>query len=214
MFSTREHAGRELAQLLSDNSVSADLVLGLPRGGVIVAAEVARILGLPLDVLVVRKIGHPQHREFAVGAIAERGVAVFDESLLGPNPGARPEIAEVIAEETQRLNEYGAKFHFPGIPNLKGKSVLLVDDGLATGATTEAAVLSVRKQGARNVIVAAPVASIAAVGRLGRVADEVIVLIEDEDFEAVGRYYEIFTQTTDEEVLALLRNSTDTWHHN
>ena len=181
------------------------MVLGLPRGGVVVAAGVARSLRLPLDVLLVRKIGHPRHREFAVGALAENGVIVLDEEVIGTNAVIRAELEPIIEEEQERLRSYQARFHPGGAPVLAGKTVLLVDDGLATGATMEAAVLSVRKQNARTIVVAAPVASASAVERLARVADEVRVLKMDPDFEAVGQYYDVFTQTTDEEVLEVLR---------
>jgi putative phosphoribosyl transferase len=205
MFASREDAGRRLGCLLKDEGVQANLVLGLPRGGVVVAAEVAHILNLPLDTLIVRKIGHPLHREFAVGALAENGVVVLDEAVIERHPLIRAQLAEVIEEEKQRLRAYQAKFHRGQLPEIDGKSVLLVDDGLATGATTEAAVLAVRKQKARKIIVAAPVASSTAVTRMERVAAEVRVLLTDPDFDAVGRYYDVFSQTTDEEVLELLR---------
>jgi putative phosphoribosyl transferase len=205
MFASREDAGQKLGRLLKDQRVQASLVLGLPRGGVVVAAEVARALSAPLDVLIVRKIGHPFHREFAVGALAECGVVVLDESVIGANPALRAELAEIIEEEKGRLRSYQARFHVSRAPNLAEQAVLLVDDGLATGATTEAAVLSARKQKARRVTVAAPVASTNAVERLGRVADDVVTLLVDPDFDAVGRYYDVFAQTTDEEVIELLK---------
>lgn len=205
VFSSREAAGQELGRVLRDQGARADLILGLPRGGVVVAAEVARVLNLPLDVLIVRKIGHPLHREFAVGAMAEGGVVVFDEAVIGTNPIVRTELNEVIEEERHRLQDYQARFHRGGLAVLAGKAVLLVDDGLATGATTEAAVLAARKQQAARITVAAPVASTNAVQRLQRVADEVVALVVDPDFDAVGRYYETFSQTTDEEVLELLK---------
>src|SRR5437899_3570744 len=204
-FTTRQDAGGRLACYLQHEGIDADLVLGLPRGGAVVAAEVAHILGLPLDVLIVRKIGHPLHREFAVGALAENGVVVLDEAVIEKNPLIRAELEEVIEEEKQRLRNYQAKFHRQFAPEVAGKSLLLVDDGLATGATTEAAVLAVKKQRARKVIVAAPVASTHAVERLERVADQVRALWVDPEFDAVGRYYDVFSQTTDEEVLELLR---------
>jgi putative phosphoribosyl transferase len=204
MFASREDAGVRLGRYLQEQGVRADLVLGLPRGGVIVAAGVARALHLPLDVLIVRKIGHPRHREFAVGALAENGVVVLDEAVIGTDPVVRAELRGIIREEKERLRSYEARFHPQGTADLTDKTVLLVDDGLATGATTEAAVLSARKQKAREILVAAPVASTHAVERLARVADEVRVLCEDPDFDAVGRYYDMFSQTTDEEVLELL----------
>jgi len=205
MFASRQDAGLKLGRCLQDQGVRADLVLGLPRGGVIVAAEVARALHLPLDVLLVRKIGHPWHREFAVGALGEDGVAVLDEEAIGPNALLRAELEAVIKEEKERLRSYQARFHPNGAPAFAGKTVLLVDDGLATGATMEAGVLSVRKQNARSIVVAAPVASAHAVERLARVADEVRVLKMDPNFEAVGQYYDAFAQTTDEEVLEVLK---------
>ena len=205
MFASREDAGLKLGRCLQDQGVRADLVLGLPRGGVVVAAAVARILHLPLDVLIVRKIGHPRQREFAVGALAENGVIVLDEGVSGADTVIRAELEAIIQEEKKRLCSYQARFHPGGAPALAGKAVLLVDDGLATGATIEAAVLSARKQSARTIVVAAPVASSNAVERLAPVADEVRVLCVDPDFDSVGRYYDIFAQTTDEEVLGLLR---------
>jgi putative phosphoribosyl transferase len=206
-FDSREDAGRRLGHLLRAEGIKVDLVLGLPRGGVIVAAEVARELQRPLDVLLVRKIGHPLHREFAVGALAEPDVVILDEHSLGGNLVFRSQLDGVIAEETKRLKDYRAKFHGGGMPELGGKTVLLVDDGLATGATTAAAVLAAKKRNAAGIIVAAPVASIGAFERLKRVADEVKALLVDANFEAVGQYYAIFDQTSDEEVLTALRES-------
>jgi predicted phosphoribosyltransferase len=205
IFASREEAGRKLGHYLSDAGVQADLVLGLPRGGVVVAAEVAHKLHMPLGVLVVRKIGHPSHREFAVGALAENGVVVLDEQVIARNPTVRADLDAVIAEEQERLRRYQAKFHLDANPDLAGKTVLLVDDGLATGATTEAAALSVKKSNARRILIAAPVASKNAVDRLSQVADEVHALCVDPDFDAVGRYYQVFSQTTDEEVQELIK---------
>jgi len=207
MFASREDAGRRLGYFLKDEGMKADLVLGLPRGGVVVAAEVAHILNRPLDTWIVRKIGHPLHREFAIGALAENGVVVLDEAIVQRNPLIRSDLAEIIREEKERLRAYMAKFHREHPPDVSGKSVLLVDDGLATGATTEAAVLSVRKQNAKLIVVAAPVASTNAVERMQRVADHVQALLVDPDFDAVGRYYQEFSQTTDDEVLELLRGA-------
>jgi predicted phosphoribosyltransferase len=205
MFASRQDAGRRLGRHLLNQKIPADLVLGLPRGGVVVAAEVARWLRLPLGTLVVRKIGHPWYREFAVGALAEHGVVVLDESLLHKNPFIRSNLQEIVQEEQARLQAYRARFHANNCPSLEGRLVILVDDGLATGATTEAAVLSARKQGALAVTVAAPVASTNAVERLQGLADQVIALYVDPAFDAVGRYYDSFSQTTDEEVLELLK---------
>lgn len=205
VFDSREDAGQKLGQFLQSRALAAQLVLGLPRGGVVVAAEVARLLNLPLGVLIVRKIGHPLHREFAVGALAEHGVVLLDDRVIGNNPIIRAELQAIISEETERLQQYQSRFRRDAKASIAGKNVLVVDDGLATGATTEAAVLSARKQGARSVIIAAPVASSHAVERLEPVADKVLALRVDPDFEAVGRYYEVFAQTSDDEVAGLLK---------
>lgn len=204
-FASREDAGRRLGRWLREQGVEGELVIGLPRGGVVVAAEVARILNLPLEVLVVRKIGHPLQREFAVGALAEAGIVLLDEEVIGRNPIIRAELADVIEEEKKRLQSYQLRFHQAGPSRFADKAVLLVDDGLATGATTEAAALSARKQEARRVTVAAPVASTSAAQRLERVADQVAVMWIDPAFDAVGRYYDAFSQTTDEEVVERLK---------
>jgi putative phosphoribosyl transferase len=184
--------------------VTADIVVVLPRGGVVVAAEVALILRCSLGVLVVRKIGHPGHREFAVGALAEHGMMILDDEAIGPDPRVRAELEEVIREESERLREYQYKFHRGAQLEFGGKSVLLVDDGLATGLTTEAAALSVRKLGALKIIIAAPVASTKALKRVGRVADDAIALLVDPDFDAVGSYYKTFPETSIGEVVELL----------
>jgi putative phosphoribosyl transferase len=206
-FETRQEAGVKLGLHLRGKGLAADLVLGLPRGGVVVAAEVARVLQRPLDALVVRKIGHPLHREFAVGAMAEHDVVLLDSAVVGPSPSVRERLEDVIRDETARLRDYSRKFHSVSRPPLQNAIVVLVDDGLATGSTMEAAVLSARKQGAARIVVAAPVASTHAVGRLQQVADKVEALWIDPEFEAVGRYYDVFPQTSDEEVVALLRSA-------
>ncbi len=203
-FFSRLDAGRRLGFHLAQRGARPDIVLGLPRGGVVVAAEVARVLGRPLEVLVVRKIGHPRHPEFAVGAMAEHDVLVLDQESIAEGRVGRAELDGIIADETARLRSYQLKFHRPGGVELSGKAALIVDDGLATGATAVVAVMSARKQLARAVSVAVPVASTHAVARLAPLADEVTALVTDPDFAAVGRYYEEFPQIEDDEVAALL----------
>src|SRR6266436_898140 len=123
MFASREDAGQKLGQYLKEQGTQPDLVLGLPRGGVIVAAQVAHTLQAPLDVLVVRKIGHPWHREFAVGAMAEKGVVVLDEQVIGRNPLIRMQLKDIIEEEKERLSAYQARFRQQPL-DLMGKAVL------------------------------------------------------------------------------------------
>jgi putative phosphoribosyl transferase len=204
-FSSREEAGRELGRHLAERGANPDVVLGLPRGGMVVGAEVARVLQRPLDAMVVRKLGHPFHREFAVGALAEHGVLLLDRPALAQFHVAQSDLDRVITEETERLRAYELQFHGAAKRNLAHKSVLIVDDGIATGATVEAAIVSARKQKAGPVAVAAPVASPRAIDRLSAFADEVVVLVADPEFEAVGQYYSYFPQTTEEEVLGLLQ---------
>ncbi len=204
-FLSRADAGQRLGAHLAARGARPDIVLGLPRGGVVVAVEVGRVLGCPLDVIVVRKIGHPRHPEFAVGAMAESDVLMLDETATAENRVNRAELDQVIAEETGRLAGYQMKFHRNGGLDLAGRAVLVIDDGLATGATAVAAVMSARKQLARMVSVAAPVASSHAVDRLSSLADNVDALVVDPDFMAVGQYYEDFPQIEDDEVAALLR---------
>jgi putative phosphoribosyl transferase len=204
-FASRQDAGQKLASHLLNEGVHADVVVGLPRGGVVVAAEVAHGLHVPLDVLMVRKIGHPLHREFAVGALAENDVVLLDEHALGSNETARVMVAEVIREEQERLAQYKRKFHPEQEVDFCDKAVLIVDDGLATGRTMEAAVMAARRKGAKEVMVAVPVASMTAVGKLERVTNGMFALIIDPGLEAVGAYYESFSQTSDDEVVQLLR---------
>lgn len=203
-FASRQDAGRRLGHRLLELAVKVDLVAGLPRGGVVVAAEVANILQRPLDVLIVRKIGHPWHREFAVGALAEDGVVILDKEVIANSPLPCAELEAVIAEERARLRQYCVKFREDRPTHFADASVLVVDDGLATGATAEAAVCSAREKNARRIILAVPVASTSAFHRLARIADQVAALITDPDFCAVGQYYKRFLPTSDEEVLALL----------
>lgn len=199
-FASRQQAGRLLGRRLVEQSVSADLVIGLPRGGVVVAAEVARALRLPLDAILVRKIGHPRNPEFAVGALSEQGMVRYDpEAPLESNALERE-----VALEAARLAVCRKRWDMGLRPSLRDRRLVLVDDGLATGATMEAAVRSARYQRARRILVAVPVASDSAVARLRGLADEVITMVTDPLFRAVGGYYASFEPTDDEEVAALL----------
>jgi len=204
-FASRQDAGRRLAARLHKLGISADVVLGLPRGGVVVAAEVADALRCPLDTIIVRKIGHPLQREFAVGALAEGDVILLHERHIGNDPLLRRRLDSVIAEEKERLAAYRKKFH-PAKQDLNGKTVLIIDDGIATGSTAEVAIISAKHQGAKRVAIGSPVASTEAFEKLGAISDDVVVLAVDPDFAAVGRYYEDFSETSDEEVRDLLQS--------
>jgi putative phosphoribosyl transferase len=204
-FRDRHDAGRRLAALLAPLRGERPVVVGIPRGGVPVAAEVARALGAPLDVAVVRKIGAPQNPEFAVGALAEGGVHVLSDRTvhaLGLSDGQlRALVARTEGELAERLRRYrGAREPAP----LGGRTAILVDDGLATGRSALAAVQSLRSRGAARVVLAVPVAAPESAEELRRHADAVVCVEEPAELWAVGWWYEDFRPTTDEEVAALL----------
>jgi predicted phosphoribosyltransferase len=206
VFRDRADAGRALAAALSQWKGSPDaIVLGLPRGGVPVAYQIARTLGLPLDVLVVRKLGLPWQPELAMGAIASGGARVVNRDVVAMVPDAEKMIEQVAAREAVELQRRERAYRGNRSPlQVDGLSTILVDDGLATGATMRAAVDAMRHLGARRVVVAVPVASAEARERLAAVADEVVCLQAPPFFSAVGQWYEDFSETTDEEVHKLL----------
>ena len=204
-FKDRRDAGRALAKALEAWRGRPDvLVLALPRGGVPVAWEVAQALGAPLDVLVVRKLGFPGQEEYAMGAIAAGGVRVMGDADAGWPVSAR-ELEAVVAREQAELARREQRYRGGRPPlDLAGRVLILVDDGLATGATMSAAVQAARAGQPKRIIVAVPVASTEAVQSVGALADEVMCLFTPEHFRAVGLWYQDFTQTSDEEVDRLL----------
>jgi predicted phosphoribosyltransferase len=210
MFIDRFDAGRQLAERLGHYAGRDDvIVLALPRGGVPVGYEVARSLGAPLDVFLVRKLGTPGHEELAMGAIASGGVRVLNEGLVRQLGLTDRQVDVAAAEEQEELDrrEHAYRDDRPP-PAVGGKTVILVDDGLATGSTMRAAVQAVRRLGPMRVVVAVPVGAADTCERLGQVADEVVCALVPESFMAVGMWYEDFTQTTDEEVRDLLERAT------
>ncbi len=206
-FRDRAEAGRILAELLRPAYAgrSDALVLALPRGGVPVGFAVAQTLGLPLDVFLVRKIGVPGFAELAMGAIASGGVRVLNEDVLALIPDQGEALDEVTAVEMEELARRESRYrsHRPPLVLLE-KIAILVDDGLATGATMRAAVAAVRELRAQRIVVAIPVGPRKTCEQLRKDADEVICAYEADDFEAVGQYYVDFSQTSDEEVCRLL----------
>lgn len=205
MFVDRVQAGELLGAELARFADSEPVVLALPRGGVPVAHEVARVLRAPLDVLIVRKLGAPENPEFAFGAVGEGGVVVLDRaSIVGLGIGdvvRDRSIAEAESEIDRRVDTYR---HGRALTSVAGKTVIVVDDGLATGATAEAAVRVVRALGARQVVLAVPTGSRQAIDRLTTMSDAVVCLDSPDWFGSVGGQYEAFPQVSDEEVEALL----------
>jgi predicted phosphoribosyltransferase len=212
LFRDRYDAGRQLARELAAYADRRDvLVLALPRGGVPVAYEVARTLHAPLDVFLVRKLGLPGHEELAMGAIASGGVRVLNEELvhvLDIPPDVIDEVAEEEGRELQR-REQAYRDDRPPL-NVRGRIVILIDDGLATGSTMRAAVAALRRQGPARIIIAVPVAAASTCRDLQKEVDEVVCAHTPEPFRAVGIWYDDFSQTSDEEVHALLEEAQST----
>jgi putative phosphoribosyl transferase len=206
-FRNRTEAGRFLAELLRDEYGGRDdvVVLALPRGGVPVGYEVAKALGAPLDVFVVRKVGVPGHSELAMGAIATGGVLVLDEGLVRRIGISENEIRRAVEAELRELERREAAYRGDrGPPQLEGKTVILVDDGLATGATMRAAALAVRKYNPARVVVAVPVAAEQTCDEFRDDVDDIVCGVTPWPFHAVGLWYDDFSQTSDEEVRELL----------
>jgi len=208
-FSDRRSAGRELAHPLRAANLPTNLlVLGLPRGGVPVAYEVAQTLNAPLDVLIVRKIGAPFQPELAIGAIASGGIVVRDAEAADYLDISDATFQRLLQRERVELERRESSYRHGRAPlQLQGKTVILVDDGLATGTTMVSAVRAARAAGAASVIVAAPVASTEAMALLRPEADQLVVLQVPPHFLAVGEWYQHFDQTGDEEVRELLTRS-------
>jgi putative phosphoribosyl transferase len=205
-FPNRTEAGRQLAEKLVNYAGREDvIVLGLPRGGVPVAFEVAQRLGAPLDVFIVRKLGVPGFEELAVGAIASGGVRVLNQDVVRALPNAEEAIEAITARETAEL-ERREKSYRNGrpAPELRDRVVILVDDGLATGATMRAAVAALRQRHVAKIVVAAPVGAPDTCREFEDEVDEIVCATEPEFFQAVGQYYHDFSQTSDEEVRELL----------
>jgi len=210
-FANRAEAGRRLAERLSAYRGRGDaIVLGLPRGGVPVAFEVARALGLPLDVFVVRKLGVPGYEELAMGAIASGNVSVLNEEVMRAVPNSDAILETVIAREKIELQRRETGYRQDRTaPDLPGRVAILVDDGLATGATMRAAAAALRKQSVAKIVVAVPVGAPETCGAMEREVDEMICTFMPEFFHGVGQFYEDFSQTTDEEVRELLKAFSD-----
>jgi predicted phosphoribosyltransferase len=204
-FHDRRDAGRLLGERLADGAERDSLVIALPRGGVPVGAEVARVLDVPLEILAVRKIGAPKNPELGIGAIAEDGTAVLDESSASAMGMTQEMLDEAVAREVAELQRRVERYRGgrPAI-GVAGRTAIVVDDGLATGLSDLAAVHALRKQAARRIVVAVPVASRESLRVLADAADETVCLLTPRTLFGVGLWYDDFSPVSDEEVLALL----------
>ena len=210
-FRDRMEAGQLLAEQLHEYERRADaIVLALPRGGVPVGYEIATKLGLPLDVFVVRKLGVPGQPELAMGAIASGGVRVLNEDVLRAMPFAAATIAEITAEETREVERRERDYRDGRpAPEMEGRVVILVDDGLATGATMLAAIAALRQKNPVKIVVAVPVCPPETLQEIERAADDTVILFAPDWFRGVGQFYEDFAQLDDETVRDLLARAAE-----
>ena len=211
IFQDREHAGKVLGAALMKYAHRKDvIVLGLPRGGVPVAFEVAKMLDAPLDVMIVRKLGMPGWEELAMGAIASGGVRVINDQVVDGSSITPEDIEEVTARELKELHRRETAYRgHTAPPAVKGKTVILVDDGIATGSTIRAAALALRKQEPARLVIAVPTAAADSCNMLEPLADELVVLNKPMYFHAVGQWYEDFSQTSDADVKWLLAQASN-----
>lgn len=211
MYTNREEAALRLAQKLSSYGGRRDvLVLGIPRGGAVTGYTVAQMLKVPLDVIVTRKIGAPNQPELAIGAVGPDGTVILDDKLIAELGVEKSWLTKSVREKRKEIRERIKRFRGSQKYDLKGKVVILVDDGIATGATVEAAIkyLTLRQAqggGPKKIVLAVPVAPKDTARRLGSLADKSVFLETPENFYAVGQFYEDFPQVTDEEVVQLLQ---------
>ena len=207
-FQDRADAGRHLAARLIDYRDEQPIVLALPRGGVPVAYEIARELAAPLDVFLVRKLGAPGQRELGIGAVAPGGLRILNLSLIDMLGISNAEIEQIAAEETAELQRRLRRFRGDRPPpELRGRTVILVDDGLATGVTALAAIRAIRRLEPRTIILAVPVCAPETAEALRPEVDDIVCVQMPDDFLAVGYWYQNFTQITDEEVVDLLKRA-------
>ena len=206
-FADRREAGKALAARLAAYRGQADVVvLALPRGGLPVAFEIAEALGAPLDIFLVRKLGMPGHAEYAIGAIASGGIRVLSDDVIRWHGIPESQIEAIVRQELAELERREREYRQGrALTDLRGRTVILVDDGLATGSTMRAAVQAVRRHEPSRVVVAVPVGARETCAELTALADEIVCARMPEPFTAVGLWYRDFSQTTDEEVQLLLR---------
>lgn len=208
IFKDRQDAGMKLAEILLKYKDEHPIIIALPRGGVVLGYEVAKILKAPLDIIVPRKIGAPHSPEFGIGAIAPRLVVVLNDKMIEYLNISKQELEKTIEKETKEMNRR-IELYRKNLPefDLKGKTVIIVDDGIATGITTQAAVLSIKLLNPKKIILAVPVCPPDTTNKFDQHVDDFICMHVIPDFYAVGAYYDNFSQITDEEVIDLLQKS-------
>lgn len=206
-FINRTEAGKKLAAKISSLSLSFDIVLALPRGGVPIAAELAINLNLPLNVYLSRKLGAPNNPEFGVGAIAEQGVILFDDFAIEHLQISDDMLNKIITDQELEMQRRIEKYRSnKPLPEIKGKNVLLVDDGVATGVTAMAAMQSVKTHNPATITFAVPVCSSTSINSINEIADNLVCLVSPTNMRAVGEYYEEFNQVSDKEVVDTLNS--------
>lgn len=202
-FENRENAGQQLSTLLLEKKVQADCVVAIPRGGVPVALVVANNLHLPLKLIFIRKLGHPINHEFAIGATTDKNFLVHNDVFI---KNQHPELTSLIDKERRRIGEMKTKFaHEIDFNSTKQKSILLVDDGIATGTCIELAIQELRENGAKKITIAAPVCPFNTFQQLKKIADEIICCMVAQQFTGISSFYHQFEQLSDDEVASLLR---------
>jgi putative phosphoribosyl transferase len=209
IFKDRSEAGQKLAEKLKIYQDKKDtIILALPRGGVVVAYQIAQRLNLPLDLVVPRKIGAPDNEEYAIGAITETGEGIFNEEIIKALGISQAYLKQKVAAEKKEAQRRLLTYRQGNKPlDLKNKTVILVDDGIATGLTMQAAIKSLKKQKIKKIIVASPITAIDSLQTIQKNVDQVIYLDAPPDFAAVGQFYQIFDQTTDQQVIDLMQKS-------
>lgn len=205
MFVNRKDAGQKIAMKLEKFKDENPIVLAIPRGGIPIAYETIKNFGLEWDLIIPRKIGLPHNKEIAIGAISLDGSYLFNERYINmlniSEEYIKEEVSEQIEEIKRRLNKYKGNDNFP---NVKNKTVIIIDDGIATGFTIQVAIASIKKHGAKKIILAVPVAPHDTISVLEKIIDEVICLLVPHEFHSVGFYYNDFKQTTDDEIFNLI----------
>lgn len=206
LFKDRQSAGKILAKRLNKYRNQKDvLVLGIPRGGVVVAHKLAKTLNLPLDIIVTRKIGAPMQKELALGAVDSDGMVVWSRDLINEQGLLTEDLESIVVEEVKEIKRREKVYRGTRKPlEVKGRIIILADDGIATGATTISAINYLKRHEAKKLVLAVPVASIDAKEKLSKIANEIIILETPQYFQAVGQFYQEFKEVTDEEVVDIL----------